>query len=104
MDTSTFLQPCTISPKKTKKQRAHSLQVGIQSQNVREWLGCTSTSSARYLASITILSFGDWIPRDYAFFLVTAWPATFFVGALLAPWICKRKQTNDEGTVGCWWN
>ena len=32
------------------------------SDDVRWWLGCIITSSARYLGSVTILSFGDWIP------------------------------------------
>ena len=54
----------TVSWRKNKNTKGgFSTTLDIQSPCQMMSKGCTITSSARYLCSITILSFGDWIPR-----------------------------------------
>jgi len=60
---------------------------------VRWWLGCIITSLARYLGSITILSFGDWIPR---LFLKAIKPKDLGLKACPKnpPWNTKRTASS----------
>ena len=41
----------------------------VNTSSFQMMLGCIITSSARYLGSITILCFGDWVPRAWSWFI-----------------------------------
>ena len=65
------------SPRKTHPSNIIPKDPG--SPNLRWWLGCIITSLARYLGSITILSFSDWIPRIWILLV-----GSFLDGAMIS--------------------